>query len=1021
MACLSNERVQLKSKDPLVLVHALSDALIDSIRQDNRLGGADVAGHLSTLRDAIWPLDKKQPPESEMRDKFRQALNGFDGEKKSRLFEGYARLGHLYEIAGLAARHNYLAPLLTNPAGVNAYTEQQTDATSAVAKLNQPVFEVVMTMHPTNTHSLESMRAQRKLFKALQVDSEDNIKQAVNRLVHTPVLHQVDGHDANFTVHDETAVTVHFLDNVYEDMTATYGQFDRSLAGKFKDAYHPQDLKLKIRLGSWGSSGDKDGNNNVTAETTLEAIAMHMEAITGHYKEDLAKIPKLVDWKVCMEQAHADIHNLLKEATDLRKDSEKVRKGTKPIDAQVLSDRFDVLSDRLSAVYRSLDEKQLINDLEAAYQDEKNPQMLDLLRKVRIFGFRFAKIEYRETAEEYARVVDALVPGYAGFFPKEKAERLTAALQRNEAEGQLTSQMQRIITEGATKPYDENSAMPIAYHTVKRMALARDFPEFIQDNVLAECGRLEGEHAVADVTAQGVANILEAQYIQHMIPEKDGRRVRLGIVPLFEEPNTMMNIDTIMRAAYENPAYETHLAEMASLRDGKKTQQVQIAHSDNARRSGLLAARAYIHEAHQKLRDLNEEKHIVTQFFEGGSVSDAYRNGVRAVSASVNAFQLHDFAKFTFQGGDLVNYFNAPSSTVRLFTRNLTHAAQRFDASGRMKVRGSERTTTFERRQVPDRRPNDYMDDIAVAALKDTLVDYERDDFQKDTMGILLAVLDYEGETRAGGRGSRAAKRGQPTALGDVALKPEGGRLPHLASLTTVDIENVRTISFSEAWQHAGIVPSWIGSQKLAQHLLERAKEKFRVVSASTIRIDLSTPEGKAKARFLQEFANIASQGRLTEAQLSALYEKSPVFRDAQDRSAFALAMTNPNSLKWLTTRLERLPEDEAIRKAKAYMAHLQETYQQAGELACASLTGRKLESDIKTSVTSALPMLEDDLRHKAAFRDFLLFAKLGGMDEHQRGVLHNAGDIVVHGRFLAADDPTYGKARADEVLKGRS
>src|SRR6185312_7337477 len=124
-----------------------------------------------------------------------------------------------------------------------------------------------------------------------------------------------------------------------------------------------------------------------------------------------------------------------------------------------------------------------------------------------------------------------------------------------------------------------------------------------------------------------------------------GKRPLLGIVPLFEEPDTMKNIDTIMEGAYENKAYQAHLQLLAEDRHGGKiTQQIQIAQSDNARRAGIPAARAFIHDAFKKINALHEREKIAGQFYIGGSISDAYRNGVRALTASINAFGMHKFA-----------------------------------------------------------------------------------------------------------------------------------------------------------------------------------------------------------------------------------------------------------------------------------------------------------------------------------------------------------------------------------------
>lgn len=1033
---------QRLNDDPLSLAYELSDKLINNVAAADELGGGHVAERLSSLRNAVWPRDGKALDDHDKAEIFRQALEGIGIEQQTKLYEAYARMGQLYEIAGLTARHRYFQKKEKTgevPSGVAEFVAKTGSVEEAVGKLSQPAFEITMTMHPTNTHSLESMRAQRELSKALELGDEAAVDKAITRFAATPVLHQKNGKDTNLTVRDETGIVVNYLSNIYEDATMAYGQFDKALSKKYKGSYKPEELKLDMKLGSWGSAGDKDGNQQVTAETTLEAIAMHLHAILKRYKKDIEAIddPALSGWKEKINEVYIaldkDGGGLLAEASKLRKDSIAVRQGEKDIPARELAERFDRLSQRISAEYRKLDDKQFAADLEGAYKNSKNERTLDLLRKARLFRFRFARIEYRETAEEYQRVAGLLIDGYEDLTPQQKVERLTGILQEpGKANELFQNKVMQIIEEGATHSYNKKSAAPIAYHTMKRMDLARDFPGMVIDNVLAECGRLESKNKTPDdIRAQGTANLLEAQLMQRMMPDEQGRRPKMGIIPLFEEPGTMQNIDGIMRSAYENPAYKQHMEMLAQYRDEPVTQQVQIAHSDNARRSGLLAARAYIYEAHQKMRALNTEMGVKTQFFEGGSISDAYRNGVRAVSASVNAFGLHDFAKFTFQGGDLVNYFTAPSSTVRLFTRNFTHAASRFERDGDgWKLRQRAAESTFDIGPiVRDRRPNPLMERAAIAALKDTLVDYEQHDFKKEAMGMALSVLDYDGETKAGKRGSRGGDRsGRVESAHDQAANQISKRLAHLnGDIKPVAIEGVRTIGFSEAWQHAGIVPSWIGSQNFTKHLLKRIREVKAEVDGRGTDLNILEREFNKYFRSVDEKTE-----SLTPEQLNAMYEKSASFRDAQDRIAFGVAMTNPDSLGWLERKMKMLTvraadQDEEAKnyaqKGWEYVGHLKDTFRQAAAVSHASLTGREASgAKISEQVAQALPRLSDDIRNKSNYRDFLLFAKVRELDDHQRGVLHNAGDSVMHGRFLAADDPMYGRARyGEQVANGRA
>ncbi len=420
----------LASDNHLKLARHLVDMMLDIIRSEPSLGGAVVAERLIRLENVVWPESGEYMPAKNERRAFREVLDGLDAEQKSQLFEAYARMGHLYEIAGLAARHHFFEKQDKIPGGVAQFADNQGSAEEAVSKLNQPVFEVVMTMHPTNTHSLESMQAQRELIKAVEFPDEKKAKDAMRLMLSTPVLHEKAGQDANFTVRDETAVVVHFLNNLYEDLPAVYAEYDDALKRKFRTSYKPQDLQLNLKLGSWGSSGDKDGNNNVTAETTLEAIGLHTQAIVQNYLRDVEALanPALQPWQTKLSKAVDELKTLMPQIEALRDDSEKTRAKQASHSGKELSDRFDKLSEHLRVIRAELDAKQFAQDMDKLYAQDKDPRTLNLLRKVRTFGFDFAKIEYRETAEEYGRIAGELISGYKNMSAEKRKETLTEIL-----------------------------------------------------------------------------------------------------------------------------------------------------------------------------------------------------------------------------------------------------------------------------------------------------------------------------------------------------------------------------------------------------------------------------------------------------------------------------------------------------------------------------------------------------------------------------------------------------------------
>jgi hypothetical protein len=1037
----------LKSPDTLTVARALSDIQINVIKENKDMGGELIAKKLESLRDAIWRKKGEDQLDTNGQNKvFDQAMSGLDKQQKEQLVSSYARMGHLYEIASLSARSNFLNELKDKgkaaPGGVEELVKQNGHKSvgDLVEKLNRPVFEIVMTAHPTNVNSLESMAAQREINKALEAHDENLLKKAITGYQQTSLLHQTekDGEKkiANLTVRDETKTALYFLGNLYEDLPNAYKNYDEALkkyADKKQTAYDPTALNLKLKLGSWGSGGDKDGNNNVTAETTLEAIALHTQAILSRYSKDLEKTssPELQKWKAGFDTALKDLGPLVTEIGKLREDAQKKEKDVNST-PEKLNERFDALSGKLAKVRNNLDKEGFEKDLKKSAAADK--EALNLLRRFRTFGFNFSKIEYRETAKEYSRVVEELVGGYKKMAPANRVTKLTNILKEPEPNNKAAELFEKkkaaIIREGAGKPYSGDSAKPIAYHTLKRMELARDFGDMIKDNVLAECGQIKGKKNPKEkkTIAQGVANILEAQFLQNAV-KKDGKRPVLGIVPLFEEPDTMTHINGIMASVYENEAYKKQMEAVKEANGAEKlTQQVMIAHSDNARRSGLQAARAYIHEAHHKMRELNETRkqenkpEIQTQFFEGGSLSDAYRNGVRAISASVNAFELHDFAKFTFQGGDLLNFFNHPNSTARLVDRQISHQAKLLEKDDGKWV--------TKIRDLNGKTPDNNIERNAITALKKTFDDYKKHDFTEGAMDIFLSALNYNkvikdsnGGSRVGARPASAAgsttaasgtgagqagarpivfAAGSTTAVGGAAIaSQEAG----VTKFEIVPIKNVRTIGYSKTWQGSGIIPNWVGSLSLKEHL--------NAVNASN--------DNKV------DFVKIGHND-LKPVHLNIIYQKSPTYRDAMDRMAFSVALTDMNSPKMIAEpNLKGTGNYES--KGNKYIEHLQETYEAAAKLAYSSLTGKELRLPnfenmdkpeeklkakniaIRTKMLEALPNLDKDITNKSNYRAALLRWQIKEQgifdDAHMGRTSQIAKDTVEHGRWTGASDPT--------------
>lgn len=1113
----------LNGDDTLKIAIELSDEQLSVLRNSGN-DGKLVAERLKAMREVVWggrrpggsniiAASKNDPSVLSM------ALAGMTQSQRSMFLESYARMGTLYEIAALTARENYLSSLRRNPreispGGVEDFVSKKENAGKTidqlVEQLNQPVFEVIMTAHPTNVYSLDSIKAQREIALALESGDRGKLQEAMVKYQQTPILqHGDDGKLRGLTVRDETENMLYFMSNIYDDLPKVYAHYDSvlgSVARKKDDVYDPLKLDLKAKLGAWGSSGDKDGNKSVTAETTLEAVAMHIDTALTKYSADLSELtgfPALSDWKAKIDAAHEKVSPLLEQIGKLREDAKEL--AAKPQNdvalARQLSRRFDELSSQLAEIRSGLDVSAFKKSLEeVAVNDEK---ALALLRRVRVFGFDFGRIEYRETAVDYGNAVSeilkeaGLAQDYRKMPPEERLQVMSNLLSgRFGKPSDILAKVNTTIERGAGKAYpdkkpdsDDYEPLAIAYNTVKRMQLARDFPDMFKDSVMAECGQLNQafEPSPERTQAQGVANFLENQFLQEIV-EKNGKRPKMNIVPLFEEPETMENAEGIMRGVYKNSACAAHLELMKKESGSEKpTQQIMVAHSDNARRSGVQAARGYIHEVHKKLRRLGREMGVATHFYEGGSISDAYRNGVRAISNNVDSFKIHDHAKLTFQGGDLPNYFNHPYSTTRIFDRSFAHQAGHMvkNSEGKWEVTRDKGVQDGKEIKVS----NEIVDDVAIAAMKRTFGGGKSDyigDFTADNMGRLVKMMDYDGWGKISNISSRVGARGGSKPQGDQAEKEKLSFAKvvstGIAAITGVAIDDIRTIGFSMVQQAAAILPSWIGSVNLEKYLNEEVDSKYKILlkkysdvihdhgGVDKLSYDTLTAAEKAQLEGVADKGLAASPkrqieyeieflqrlrvraGGLTPDQIRFIYDKSPAFRDGQDKAGAGLVISKINTAdtimknymaKYYMDKTDCHSVEDAQQAAKQlidgydYWTHVKDTYRKAASLTYKSLTGKEAHmgnydySQIADKMRDeAFKFIKGDADAKLGYRDLmmdyrennpnLLSAEHIKNPENQEEARLWAAAIqnVLHGRWLEWSDPRYAQDKAERLAR---
>lgn len=952
---------------------------VDVYSTDHTLTAIPLAKALERLARLVWLPHEGDatPEESAALAQLKADLAVAPPDIQLLVTDVMAHAGQLHQMAGILAREsvmnlsanadklNPVRRMLFNAPelGKGLKFRNLRDTLDAIAG---PSFEMSFTGHPTNTNSIASMQAQRDLSNAvmaLATGSKAERKkrystamEAIHRFATIPLLPTKEQEGVPvptpLTVSEEADTMLYFLQNLYTDLPATYQGFDKELHAVYPEQYDPRALKLNVRFHSWGSSGDKDGNANVNADTTLNAIANHKAEIFSRYAKDLETLglPEFAKDTALLRTTGKRLGDL----EGLMRDQLSPARGKGYFDAQ----DFDRYRRQLQELLKPLDLPALQARLENAYTTapaEKKQAVLDLTRRMRTFGSNFGLIEYRETAEEYSRVIEALVPGYAALDESARCAALTELIQTPGKRTALVEALYAKVESAPGKPYSKTDPLPIAYHTLKRLELARDFPDAVQNNVLAEC--------------KNTSNILEALLLQHAV-EKNGKRAVVGIVPLFEEHETLKAAPAIVRGALDNPAYQAHLAAVSDARGVPEAQQIQLAHSDNAKRAGVPAARALIAKAHEDLRAMvrdfsTQRGHpLKIEFFEGGSQSDAYRGGGRAISATVNAYTLHDFFKATFQGGDLLNFFNQQAASTRLFLHNIANAV-----SGAL---GDHR-----RRLSPlDNRIIHAMDQAKTSYLK-LFNDPHYVDF--------LNAIKYPVTSSAGNFSSRAAARDGVKRLEKV--------------------DSTRAIGISETLQHAGLMATWVGIgdiERILSTTVPHANNPLKrkeMYEQSPVYRDII--DRMLYGLMRTDLPNVA---RLSQDAQGREHTLMPEFR-AQYAEAFRLCMESYTGKPLKRFFNVNIDDPEALRKVIEAGAMRdvikQEVYPHVKDV----LSDQERYIDLARSMEQwGEPAAKDE----ASYKQLPLAEKAA--EQTRVSLIHNMMDTVHHGRLPLVDDPQYAR-----------
>jgi phosphoenolpyruvate carboxylase len=414
---------------------------------------------------------------------------------------------------------------------------------------------LVLTAHPTQFYPGSVLSIITDLTTAIKNDDFSTINNLLQQLGKTPFFNK-----KSPTPVDEALSLAWYLENVFYFAAANIQkEVDQSL-----DEYNLESKKI-IELGFW-PGGDRDGNPNVHTDSTIQVSKMLRQILFRCYYRDFRNLKRRITFRG-VEDDLAIIQDVLyKNAFDNTIQSENIA---------------DFLIESLSKIEATLNK-----DHDGLFVD----LVVDLIRKIELFGSHFASLDIRQDSRvlrdvhafcRSSKPIDSLFPeNYDSLSEEEKI----ASLSFKSAKINLNEDVDKLVLDAlgtiAEVKHIQNANGELACHRF----------------IISNCQQ-----------ASDILQLIEL-FLWNGWTEED---LNIDFVPLFETVHDLEGADEIMDILYSHPFYKKHLAR----RGGK--QDIMLGFSDSTKDGGYLMANWSIFNAKVALTAMANKHNIQLSFFDG--------------------------------------------------------------------------------------------------------------------------------------------------------------------------------------------------------------------------------------------------------------------------------------------------------------------------------------------------------------------------------------------------------------------
>jgi phosphoenolpyruvate carboxylase len=448
----------------------------------------------------------------------------------------------------------------------------------------------VFTAHPTeitrHTIRLKRRRIARLLERLDQIplSHADAVEYESQILAEITALWQTDEVRLKKpAVGDEIHMGLDYFPMVlFETIPRLYAELEESIGHVYGTKAREAKLPELLNFGSW-MGGDRDGNPNVTAHCTRDALRMARHLIIDHY---VAEVNRLVSQLSMSLRRIGTSEALARRVREYEASLGEEHSRWKRITEVELYRHFlDFIAARLrysrdsrahahayKAAQEFEDDLLLMRESLCANRGERLVALLidPFLRKVQTFGFHLHVLDIRQ----HARVLS-----------------------------QGLSDMASVVVSPGT---DEKKPLPQASsELLDTFRAIADLKKTHEPNAICN-------FIVSDTQSEeDILNVVQLAAISGVSVRKTGQDPGLMPLPLFESISALRASSSIMKRLWSSSEYEPLLNSWG------RAQEVMLGYSDSNKDGGMLTSTWELHKAQRDLHQVAREHRVNLRLFHG--------------------------------------------------------------------------------------------------------------------------------------------------------------------------------------------------------------------------------------------------------------------------------------------------------------------------------------------------------------------------------------------------------------------